>query len=177
MRKLTTLVVLGFIALFTLGNTSCDDQSSREQNETQRESNMQRANKVVPIPVVNNYAAREAVAKQVKRMDQTGKLYYIYLMSVTGTQIGYYVGNTRPVSVCATLTPVDDINYNNGNMAVTKAPGLQGTYGGGNCSNSFFFDAATDAYIEYPTAMGIVTDQPLSIKSDAIRVVSEPPKK
>lgn len=174
MSKLIKVVILGCLALFTMGNTSCDDNSSRSQNITVREDNMQRANKVVPIPVIQNFAAREAVAKQVKRMDQKGKLYYIYLISETGTQLGYYVSNTRPINVCAALTPTDDVGYYTSNAVVTKAPGLQGTYGSGNCDNSFFFDATTDAYIEFPNSkLGTISDFPLSLKSEPIRIVTE----
>lgn len=175
MSKLIKVVILGCLALFTMGNTGCDDNSSRSQNTTIREDNMQRANKAVPIPQIHNFAAREAVAKQVKRMDQKGKLYYIYLISETGAQLGYYVSNTRPINVCAALTPTDDIQSNgSGGMAVTKAPGLQGTYGSGNCDNSFFFDATTDAYIEFPNSkLGTISDFPLSLKSEPIRIVTE----
>lgn len=179
MSKLIKVVILGCLALFTMGNTGCDDKSSYTQNTQVREGNMQRANKAVPVPEIHNFAAREAVAKQVKRMDQKGKLYYIYLISESGAQLGYYVSNTRPVNVCAALTPTEEVTYgetsNTGsNNVVVKAPGLQGTYGSGNCDNSFFFDAATDAYIEFPNSkLGTISDFPLSLKSEPIRIVTE----
>lgn len=172
MRKLSIVLTCMFIALFTMGNTGCDENTSREQGAQVREGIMQRANKVAPVPEVHNYPSRQAVIKQVKRMDQVGKLYYVYLMADNGTQIGFFVVNTRPVNVCAALTPVDDINGTSSNYVVTRAPGIQGTYGSGNCDNSFTFDAATDALIEYPTRMGVILDAPLMLKSDPIRVVA-----
>jgi hypothetical protein len=70
------------------------------------------------------------------------------------------------------LTPVDDVNKYGANDAVgvTRAPGLQGTYGGCNDQNSFIFDAVTDAYIEFPNSKaGTITDMPLALDSKPIR--------
>lgn len=180
MSKLTKVLTLLAITLFTMGNTSCEGkESTRAENTRARESNMERANAAVPVPTITNFAAREAVAKQVKRMDQKGKLYYIYLVTETGAQLGYYVSNTRPINVCSALTPVDDVNKYGANDAVgvTRAPGLQGTYGGCNDQNSFIFDAVTDAYIEFPNSkVGTITDMPLALDSKPIRYQQVPAK-
>lgn len=174
MKAFNKILAVAIVALVTMGATECDGSSSRNDQTSKREDNQQRAIRAVPIPKVSNYLARAAVAKQTARMDETGKLFYVYLMAQNGNQIGYYVSNTRPVSVCAMLTPVDDISRDSqSGTAVTKAPGLGGTYGGGNCDSSFMFDAETDAYLEFPTALALISDQPLSIRSEPIRVVSK----
>ncbi len=170
-RNLLIGLALASIGLFTMGNTGCDDQSSRQQMAQERESNTDSAIASVPVPKIHNYAAREAVARQVKRMDQVGKLYYIYLMSQNGSIIGYYISETRPISVCAALTPVDDVQQSSsGSLAVTKAPGLQGTYGGSDCGRYFFFDAETKALGEVPSALMLWFDAPLAVNAPQIKV-------
>lgn len=104
-------------------------------------------------------------------MDQVGKLYYIYMLAQNGSIIGYYVSETRPVSVCAALTPVDDVQQSSsGSLAVTKAPGLQGTYGGSDCDRYFFFDAETKALGEVPSANMWWFDAPLAVNAPQFKV-------
>lgn len=176
MRKL----IYGLCALLLtgalLGNTGCNQSppTARDANANAQKSLMNRATATVPVPQVSNFLSREAVAKQVKRLDERGKLFYIYLLADNGQQLGYYVSNTRPVPTCSLLTPPDDlwIDYDNGgNMSqLMKAPGLGGTYPGGDCRSVFFFDAQTDTYIEISDTKYFVSDQPLSLKSDPITV-------
>ena len=176
-KLLAGLTVIGAC----LGNTGCEPQageSARERGTKVQTSLMERATTAVPVPQVNNFLYREAVAKQVKRMDEAGKLFYVYIFGNNGQQMGYYVSNTRPVPTCSLLTPPDDIwkDYN-GNGGLTSqritAPGLGGTYSPGPCSSVFFFDAATDAYIEISGLNFFVSDQPLSVKADPIRVIAK----
>ena len=184
MRAVTVAKILGALALCgaMMGNTGCEQQkhtsSARELGSKQQASIMDRATASVPVPQVNNFLSREAVAKQVRRLDEKGKLFYVYLFGNNGQEMGYYVSNTRPVPTCSLLTPPDEVwqNYN-GNGGLTSqrmtAPGLGGTYSPGPCSSVFFFDAATDAYIEVSGLNYFVSDQPLSVASKPIRVVSE----
>lgn len=176
MRKL--IYGLGGLLLVgaMLGNTGCEPQAAtaRDNNVKAQKSMMERATATVPVPQVNNFLSREAVAKQVKRLDERNKLFYVYLLADNGNQLGYYVSNTRPVSVCALLTPPDDLwqeadSYGRSSQLM-KAPGLGGTYGGGDCRAVFFFDAQTDTYIEVNGLNYFVSDQPLSVKSDPITV-------
>ena len=177
MRKLIYGVAGLFLAAALMGNTSCNatPPTARDANVVAQKSLMDRATAAVPVPRVSNFLSREAVAKQVRRLDEKGKLFYVYVVTITGQTMGYYVSNTRPVSTCSLLTPPDDLwtdyNGSGSNMSqLMTAPGLGGVYPGGACATSFFFDAATDAYIEVPTSMILVTDQPLSIKAEAITV-------
>lgn len=176
MRKLIYGVCGLFLAAAMMGNTSCNQQppTARDANVAVQKSVMSRATATVPVPQVSNFLSREAVAKQVKRLDERNKLFYVYLLADNGNQLGYYVSNTRPVSVCALLTPPDDLwmksdSYGSSSQLM-KAPGLGGTYGGGDCRAVFFFDAQTDTYIEVNGLNYFVSDQPLSVKSDPITV-------
>lgn len=159
-----------------LGNTGCDQQpTAREKNQSVQRSLMERATAAYPVPTTTNFKAREAVVKQVERQDQAGMLFYVYILGQNGQQIGYYVANTRPIATCTLLTPPEErIGNSNGGYNVLKAPGLQGTYSPNpSCGSVFFFDAATDAYIEISGMSYFVSDQPLSVKSDPIKVIAK----
>lgn len=184
MRKLNIGLMAAVLGLSVM-LTGCDIQASpptaRAQNVEAQASTMERATAAVPVPRINNFLSREAVAKQVKRLDEKGKLFYVYVLADNGQQLGYYVSNTRPVPTCSLLTPPDDIwSKSDGNGGRTSqrisAPGLGGTYAGEGCRSVFFFDAATDAYIEINGLNYFVSDQPLGIKADPIKVQSIPAK-
>ncbi len=178
MRKLIAIPLGLLLAGSMMGNKGCEaaPPTARETNMKAQASLMDRATATVPVPQVNNFLSREAVAKQVKRLDEKGKLFYVYILGDNGQQLGYYVSNTRPVATCSLLTPPDDIwerHMGNGGYSTQRitAPGLGGTYSPGPCGSVFFFDAATDAYIEIAGLNYFVSDQPLSVKSEPIKIV------
>lgn len=165
MRKLILIP-----ALLSALLAGCFEPSVRSNSVDAQQRVTERALKAVPVPVVTNFLAREAVAKQVRRLDEAGKLFYVYIIGDNGQQIGYYVSNTRPVATCTLLTPPEEV-LSNGYGSVVKAPGLGGTYSPApSCAGVFFFDAATDAYIEIAGLNYFVSDQPLSVRSEPIRV-------
>lgn len=161
--------------LATLALAGCKvEGSARDQNMRAQESLMERATKAVQVPMVSNFLAREAVAKQVRRLDEKGKLFYVYILGQNGQQVGYYVANTRPVSTCALLTPPDEVRTSSVNNVVLSSPSLGGVYGfGGGCNSHFFFDAATDAYVEISGMSFFVSDQPLSVDAAPIKVAKQ----
>lgn len=172
MRKLIGVVSMAVLALSL---TACDiEASSRDVNMRQQEDVMTRATKAVPVPQVNNFLAREAVAKQVKRLDEKGKLFYVYVTTPMGQIMGYYVSNTRPVATCSLLTPPEEQEGNGNGANVMKTPGLGGTYSPNpSCGGVFFFDAETDAYIEISGLSYFVSDQPLALKAEPIKVAQK----
>lgn len=177
MRKLIAIPLGLLLCGAMMGNKGCEaaPPTARETNMKAQATLMERATATVPVPQVNNFLSREAVAKQVKRLDEKGKLFYVYILGNNGQQLGYYVSNTRPVATCSLLTPPDEIwktQNSTGNLSQRlTAPGLGGTYSPGPCNSVFFFDAATDAYIEISGLNYFVSDQPLSVKSEPIKIV------
>lgn len=170
MQLITKMGLLVLMAIALMGS-GCVDDSSRAKNLKAQEGVMARATAVVPVPAISNFLAREAVAKQVKRLDEKGKLFYVYILGQNGQQVGYYVANTRPVTTCALLTPSQEIHSSSYGTAVVGTPSLGGVYGfGGGCNSHFFFDAKTDAYVEISGLPFFVADQPLSVDADPITV-------
>lgn len=176
MRLLKPALIIT-LATFTL--TGCKDgqSSTRDQGAQEQETIMQRAVRKHPTPQPTNFQTREAVVEWMKRMDNPDSTYYVYLMGNNGQQLGYYVAQTRPISACTFLTPPDRLAHGEWGQGygdfVVQAPALDGVYAGGGCNSYFFFDAATDAYIEIQGLNFFVADQPLSIEADPIRVSTQ----
>ena len=167
MRKLTVALT---IALALAAVAGCKDESARAKNVQAQRSTMERAT----VPKLQNFLAREAVVKQVKRLDEAGKIFYVYIIGDNGQQMGYYVSSTRPMPTCTLLTPPQEMaDSGGGKYTPVTAPGLGGTYStASGCNSVFFFDAATDAYIEVIGMNLFIADQPLSVESEPIRIVN-----
>ena len=176
MRLLKAALLVSFATL-ALAGCKEGQSSTRADGAKTQESMMQRAQSKTPVPQVSNFLTRDAVAKWMRRMDTPDKTFYVYLMGNNGQQIGYYVAQTRPISNCTLMTPPDKLHYWSGSAgrttAVTQAPSLDGVYSTGGCDSYFFFDAATDAYIEIQGLNFFVADQPLSIDAEPIRVSAQ----
>jgi len=175
MRKLIWSTVF-FLTAALLAGCPAAEPSSTDQGTRVQETTMKRAQAAVPVPRVNNFLTREAVAKWIKRMDAPQKLFYIYVLADTGNVIGYYVSQTRPVTECALLTPPQrketaDLGQYTGQIKMAS-PGLDGVYYTNGCDNgeAFFFDAETDAFIGISGLKYFVADQPLSLDAEPISV-------
>jgi len=171
MKRFTLATISLVLALALAG---CNEPTARDKNVAVQHSLMATAVAKFPAPQPSNFPAREAVVKQTKRMDEAGKVFYVYLVGMNGQQIGYYVSNTRPVATCSLLTPPEDIITHSQTYFQVKAPSMGGTYSPApSCGSVFFFDALTDAYIEISGMTYFVSDQPLSLKSEPITVVTQ----
>lgn len=177
--QVKSIAAIALAALVSLGLTGCkiesdNESDSRKQGQIQQENIMQRANDAVPTYSPDHFLTRKAVDKWMRRMDQPQKTFYIYLVADNGQQLGYYVGQTRPISNCTLLTPPDRLQNGDGVSGtqdyVVKSPSLDGVYSGGGCESFFFFDAETDAYVEIKGLNFFVSDQPLSIDVEPIKV-------
>lgn len=171
MKGKFTRIVCGLAVAVGLvfGASGCIEgkQDTREKSSHAQESLMERATAETPVPKINHFVVRKAVAKWLKRNDVPNKLFYVYVMTPMGQPLGYFVSQHYPVSYSALMTPPDTIvNGNwNGNDHVVSAPALDGVwYGGGGATDLwYFFDAETDALISLKGGMMFFTDQPLSL--------------
>lgn len=175
--RLLKPAVIAALSMLALAGCKEGQSSSRDEGSKTQESLMQRAQSKTPVPEVSNFLTRDAVAKWMRRMDSPDKTFYVYLMGNNGQQLGYYVAQTRPISNCTLMTPPDKLHYWSGSAgrasAVTQAPSLDGVYSTGGCDSYFFFDAETDAFIEINGLNFYVSDQPLAIEAEAIKVAED----
>lgn len=170
--------IIGMLALFTMGNSNCrlEGGGTQEKGEKLQEGLMQRAEAKVPVPDVNNFRTRQAVAKWMRRMDTPRKTFYVYQYGMQGNIIHYWVASTRPISICSYLTPTQRVldRYHDPDL-LANAPSLDGVYANGSsgCEQVFFFTADTDALVMMNGGELITSDYPLRVKAEPIRVKKE----
>lgn len=175
---LILLVVLSLLVSMIIGIYSgCDniEKSSQKQGEEKQESVMKRAMKAHPVPKIDKFLTRKNMVKWMERMDQPGKLFYIYILSDTGSITHYFVAQYRPVSVNTYLTSPKRIHDDYDWGVTVPSPALDGTYygSGGASRQYFFFDAETDAYIELKGLNYIISDQPFKVEAPQITIQKE----
>lgn len=167
-------------AIAVIGLAGCKDlndksEELREDGLEEQTEVLNAARNAVPTPKMRNYLVRKAVREYMNRLDAPQKTFYTYIFADNGQTMGYYVGQSKPISGCTLMTPPDQIFQDNGHLdrdgQVIAAPNLNGVYSpGGQCDTYFFFDASTDALVEIRDFKYISADQPLSIKADPIKV-------
>lgn len=169
---LTSLLILGLTAPFIMGNDGCGDQSqaNREKAAENRADVMSRAQEAQPVPNVNNFVNRKAVAEYMKRMDDPNKTFYVYITSMTGKVMGYYVTRTHPISICSLMTPPDQEVDSHGTDLVMSAPTLNGLYANGadGCDHYYAFTADSDTLIEFSQDF-FIADHPLTLEADRLQ--------
>lgn len=169
--RMKTIMMLIAITLPLLALSGCKlEQSAQAQGEAVQEQNAQNAFQRVPVPKINHYINREAVAEYVKRLNDPSKTFYVYLLSLSGDVIGYYVTRTHPISVCMLMTPSErEINVTGSPHPMGPAPTLDGLYGsGGNmCDHYYAFTADTDTLVEFSNDF-FIADAPLQVEADVL---------
>lgn len=174
-NKKSLIVGTVVASIMLMGASSCVKEDSQSQGRKTQEEIMKRAQQSVPVPQVENFRTRKAVAEWMERMDTPDKVFYIYLLGNNGQKIGYYIGQTRPISVCSFMTPTErEIGVGgSGANPLGQAPALDGVwYGGGGCDQYFFFDAETDALHSIGGINYLVSDQPLEVDVEPLSVTT-----
>ncbi len=169
------LLIIGLIATLSI-LVGCDSRDTlQEKGEKEQTEIMERARAAHPTPQIDHFLTREAVVEWMETMDKPGKIFYIYVMSDTGSITHYFVAEYRPVSVNTYLTPPERVHENYDWGAMKPAPSLDGTYygNGGASDQYFFFDAETGAYIELKGLNYIVSDQPIDVDAPKLVVGEE----
>lgn len=172
---LTAILATAVLAIASLA--ACEDTPTAQQNAAeQRQDTYEylKTNFPVDDPDYSNDLRNLQfwVETWATATNTEGKLAYIYLLSMDGQLIGYYVLDGLPTAKCKMATPTYDFerpwggNGQNGHMV--PAPGLTGTYSGGTgeCNVYFGRDALSGSYVEWMAGGGInqlVYDQPLTL--------------
>lgn len=154
------------VLLLTVFLLACESKQEelREDSVDARISNMDRAVKLFPLPRNENFPLRDALVEFTERQDLINHPWYIYILGENGNAIGYFVGKTYPQNICNFLsTTVNDL------------PSLDGIYYGGGgakgtCDAWFFFDVATNAMQVVSGLPYFVSDIPLALNVQPIRV-------
>ncbi len=170
-KRIGLLVVALVIMLAT--TTACleaeDDDKSRRDAVAQREQNFDRAEAMWPAPTnLSNFPLRRALVEFTQRQDLINHPWYIYILGMDGSYIGYFIGQTYPINACNFLSSTErSVDTGNSEHIVT-APSYDGIfYGGGGsasaCDVYFFFDVQTNAMHTFRATYFFATDAPLNL--------------
>ena len=187
MNKRLTLILL--VPLILVVFAACDPQSgtgvdqNRKEAVESRETTLDRAEAAHPAPTdLTNFPIRGALVKFTERQDMVNHPWYIYILApMTGQPIGYFVGQTYPVSACNFLSSTERIveDENETGMVVVQSPSYDGIfYGGGGasaaCNTMFFFDVTTDAMMTFSADLWFASDVPLNLDVPRLEAVPAP---
>ena len=172
MKTFGYVCVLLVVSLALAGASCGVDNDVERERASQRDDMAQRASNNVDLPEINNFINLKAVAEYMERLDDPNKLFYIYITTLDGTIIGYYVTRTHPISICSLMTPPEK-EYpvrGSGPNPLGPAPRYDGLYtgGGDGCDHYFAFTADSNALVEFSQDF-LISDVPLTIEVDQFK--------
>lgn len=174
-RKLiiTTLCVLS-VAVGAAGAIAYSGPSpsdARKHAVESRADNFNRAAALIPDPRNTNFPIRRALRQMNDREDMLNHPWFVYLLGQNGNTIGYYVAKWPPINGCDFLSSTEDVWTNDKTALKMQSPSYDGVYYGGSLCNTWvIFDATTNAEIKIGGLQWYVSDQPLKLDAQAIKV-------
>ena len=173
MRKAVVIVATLMVGVtFAACEPTNNEPDAAKQEQERQTQNYSSLTQTQPAGSMAYSPTRDTAAKFAETWEEKGKLSYVYLIDSVGHQIGYYIFEGLPVNYCASLTPPDKVEVNEGHYegeftATTRsAPAIDGMYYGNCNSNQYYgYDAVSGAYIEF-TGGGsfnyLLSDQPMT---------------
>lgn len=172
-------VVLGATLLAGCMDPPASDIQRKESVQTRAET-FARAQAKYPVPHTENFPLRRLLVEMTEREDLANHPWYTYVLSDVGNVIGYYVTKTPPINKCNFLSSTQEVTNGYGentgdNNVILTSPSLDGIYYGGGgasgaCNQWVFEDQSTGALITLGDVKYFVSDKPLNIEAEAIRV-------
>ncbi|GAC1610329.1 MAG: hypothetical protein NVS3B26_16500 [Mycobacteriales bacterium] len=143
--------------------TACSSQDSSSQNTGQRltERAFEAQQSAVPYPIdqLHDSAERRNLRERLLRFNKPDRIGYVYLLTLTGTPIGYYTIEGKISSPNSQMTTTTHVDYSrNGNSLAYPAPGDDGSYGP-NEPGVFFF--TTEGALIETNQNYLYSDQPV----------------
>lgn len=165
-RKLIwTMAACLLVFVFLTAEECTEDNATTKEKQTQKQ-NYQGLQAKQPADGMAYSPTRNSLKEWAGTWEEQGKLSYVYFFGANGDKVGYFIFEGLPVSYCASLTPVDDINRDASPDAIVTAPSIDGVYySGSGCTQFFGYEAGTGTYFEF-TAGGsfnyFLSDNPLT---------------
>lgn len=177
MRRYIPLIV-GLLALgFLVAGCGTNAATQQVNNDvTQRFATFKKAENQVPIPNVTNFPRRKTLADALVRQTMLNHPWYVYVLGQNGNIVNYFVAKSVPVNDCDYLSSTDNITNGTGsntgdNNVVVRSPSLEGIYqSSSGCNTLTFFDLSTDAEIMVSSLQTFVTDRPLKVDAQPIKL-------
>lgn len=155
MNPRRTFAAVTIAAVAVTGLAACDGSSSppsaQAQGQKDTETAYRQQSAAVPYPVaqLTDSLERRNVRERLLRTNKPNAIGYVYILSMTGQYVGYYVIKGKVSSTQSQMTTSQLVrpcsaggDTGSGNCAVTvEAPGDDGSYGEneGGSSGVFFF--------------------------------------
>lgn len=169
-RAAALLLAAGVVVGVTAACDASHDNSAQSTGQRQTETAFAQQQAAVPYPAdaLKDSLERRNLRERLLRTNNASKVGYVYLLSFSGTPLGYYTIKGKVSSTDSQMTTSSLIrpcsgggDSGSGNCAVTvPAPGDDGSYGQ-NESGEFFF-TTEGAFVE--TSLNyLYSDQPLPL--------------
>lgn len=174
-RFLTLAVVMIAVGLVAAACSSHRNSAEQQRSQAinQRVDVYAKAVKQVPTPNVTNFPRRQTLADAVVRQSLPHHPWYVYVLGQNGNIVNYYVAKSVPVNDCDYLSSTQELVDSHNATWQLDAPSLEGIYqSASGCNTMTFFDLATNAEIQLTGLQTYVTDRPLKVQAQPIRVRS-----
>ena len=91
--RITVAAIVSSVLLVALGAGSCQSSSVQSSGQKQTEDAFAQQQAAVPYPVseLKDSLERRNVRERLLRTNEPNKLGYVYLLSFSGTPLGYYL--------------------------------------------------------------------------------------
>jgi hypothetical protein len=166
-RKIILGLIVTVLVTLPLMGQSCDE--TYEYDRDRQHAIMEAGQAAVPIPEVENFLARQAIAEYMKRMDTPNKLWYIYVYADSGAFLGYFISRTYPISISVAMS--NPQRYYS--SIALPAPGIDAVYYNGvDPVLYYFFDASTNAMCLLRGELWLAFDAPLALDVPQLRIAT-----
>jgi hypothetical protein len=165
-RKIILGLIITILITIPLMGQSCDDTYNYDRDR--QTTIMEMGQEAVPIPEIENFLARQAIAEYMERMDTPNKLWYIYVYADSGAFLGYFISRTYPISISVAMS--NPVRYFE-NGATLPAPGIDAVYYNGvDPVLYYFFDASTNAMCLLRGELWLAFDAPLALDVPQLKI-------
>lgn len=145
------IIALAAVVTLALTTTACSETkpSARSQEKAAAEASQQKLMQSAPIPILPISQERNNLVKRATRINVQNLSSCVILFTPSGAVVGKFAVNGKVSSLNSYLLPGDNVvGGGTPGYAVIESPDIDGAYGK-NADGVFFFDAVTDAYIEW----------------------------
>ncbi len=146
--KSPMILAVVLVAPILMANQGCESTQVVEQRAT--EVNQLKLLESVPLPVLDRSQERENLVKRLERINRSGPTEGCVTLISEGVAVRSFGTKGKVTSLNSYLTASESyqkVDYVSGRVLV-ESPDLDGAYGE-NPDGIFFFERATDAYIEW----------------------------
>lgn len=129
-------------------------------------------NQIQPAEKLDWSLEREQLNERLKLWNDPNKISYIYLMSDTGTMVGYFPIKGKVSSVNSKLTNTSQLIYNDYSTSdvvngVVESPDMDGSYGSNGDAVFFFLTDGT--YMEW-NGKFLLCDNPIKLTQEPLMI-------